>query len=118
MQSGTRIACGLRAAIEQVASVGREIIAPIHASVASCATPSRRGLEARTPYPRRNGQPVTASRHEAIGKSWDAMTPCADAVKAGRRAGDAARSAVARPRLDGGEHGVMLAAVGPGRVLL
>jgi len=39
-----------------------------------------------------------------------ATTPRAAAVKAGRRAGGAALSAVARPRLDGGEHGVKLAA--------
>jgi len=43
------------------------------------------------------------------------MTPRADAVKAGRRADGAARSAVARPCLDGGEHGVKLATVGPCR---
>jgi hypothetical protein len=39
-------------------------------------------------------------------------TARADAVKAGRRCAAAARSAVARPRLDGGEHGVTLRAVG------
>jgi len=36
------------------------------------------------------------------------MTPRADAVKDGRRAGGSTSSAVARPRLDGGEHGVPL----------
>jgi hypothetical protein len=41
-----------------------------------------------------------------------AVTPRADAVKAGRRSARAAPSAVARPRLDGGEHGVILWAVG------
>jgi hypothetical protein len=43
----------------------------------------------------------------------NATTPVAAAVKAGRRTGGAARSAVARPRLDGGEHGVKLTAAGP-----
>src|SRR5215475_14920223 len=41
-----------------------------------------------------------------------AGTPRAAAVKAGRRGVSAALSAVARPRLDGGEHGVRLRAVG------
>jgi hypothetical protein len=35
-----------------------------------------------------------------------------DAVKAGCLAGDATYSAVARPRLDGGEYGVKLTPVG------
>jgi hypothetical protein len=39
-------------------------------------------------------------------------TARADAVKAGRRCAAAASSAVARPRLDGGEHGVTLLLVG------
>src|SRR5215813_440130 len=54
-----------------------------------------------------------------------AGTPRAAAVKAGRRGASAALSAVARPRLDGGEHGVRLRAdspliccsLPPGRVL-
>src|SRR5215471_16375349 len=53
-----------------VTSAAREIIAPIHASVASCSSPSRRGLEASAhaePAVRRPA--LTASRHEA-GKSW------------------------------------------------
>jgi hypothetical protein len=41
------------------------------------------------------------------------MTPRADAVKDGRRAGGSTSSAVARPRLDGGEHGVTLRWSGP-----
>jgi hypothetical protein len=40
------------------------------------------------------------------------VTPRAAAVKAGRHAGGAAVSCAGRPRLDGGEHGVTLAAVG------
>src|SRR6516165_5239936 len=55
---------------------GREIIAPIYASVASCSTPSRRGLE-----PKGCG------------------------------------AACAMARLDCGEHGVTLAAVGLRRVM-
>lgn len=39
-------------------------------------------------------------------------TSRADAVKDGRRFVDAKHSAVARPRLDGGEHGVILPVVG------
>jgi len=39
------------------------------------------------------------------------MTTRAEAVKDGRRRVGATHSAVARPRLDGGEHGVMLAGV-------
>jgi hypothetical protein len=39
-------------------------------------------------------------------------TPRADAVKDGRRCEGEADSAVARPRLDGGEHGVTLQVVG------
>ena len=41
-----------------------------------------------------------------------AGTPRAAAVKAGRRDTLAANSAATRPRLDGGEHGVRLPAVG------
>jgi len=41
------------------------------------------------------------------------MTPRANAVKDGRRAGGSTSSAVARPRLDGGEHGVTLRWSGP-----
>jgi hypothetical protein len=41
-----------------------------------------------------------------------AMTPRGDAVKAGRRGSGAERCGLARPRLDGGEHGVILATVG------
>src|SRR5262249_7271139 len=41
-----------------------------------------------------------------------AGTPRAAAVKAGRRGASAALSAVAKPRLDGGEHGVRLRTVG------
>src|SRR5215831_10181042 len=48
----------------------------------------------------------------------NAMTPRADAVKAGRRAGDATHRPVVRPRLDGGEHGVKLARVGLREVAL
>jgi hypothetical protein len=40
------------------------------------------------------------------------MTPRAGAVKDGRRSGGASGSALDRPRLDGTEHGVILAAVG------
>jgi len=40
------------------------------------------------------------------------MTPRADAVKDGRRCALATDSAAARPLLDGGEHGVILQAVG------
>src|ERR1700676_4160688 len=40
------------------------------------------------------------------------VTPRAAAVKDGRRCGRAAGSGAARPRLDGGEHGVTLAGVG------
>ena len=45
------------------------------------------------------------------------MTPRAEAVKDGRRAGSDTRCSLARPRLDGGEHGVKLAAAGLRRVL-
>jgi hypothetical protein len=45
------------------------------------------------------------------------MTTRADAVKDGRRRAGASYSAVARPRLDGGEHGVMLVGSGRLRVL-
>src|SRR5215813_1615496 len=45
-----------------------------------------------------------------------AGTPRTAAVKAGRRGASAALSAVARPRLDGGEHGVRLRAVGTLRI--
>jgi len=45
--------------------------------------------------------------------SHGSMTPRADAVKDGRRAGGSTSSAVARPRLDGGEHGVTLRWSGP-----
>ena len=38
--------------------------------------------------------------------------PRAAAVKAGRRGAGATSSALARPRLDGGEHGVTLQSVG------
>jgi hypothetical protein len=41
-----------------------------------------------------------------------AMTPRADAVKDGRRSIGFTNSALNRPRLDGGEHGVMLSFVG------
>ncbi len=41
-----------------------------------------------------------------------AVTPRAAAVKAGRRCVLSAISAFARPRLDGGEHGVTLGVVG------
>ena len=41
-----------------------------------------------------------------------AMTPRADAVKAGRRSVDVANAGLDRPRLDGAEHGVMLGRVG------
>jgi hypothetical protein len=41
------------------------------------------------------------------------MTPRADAVKDGRCCAAASHSAVARPRLDGGEHDVMLGWSGP-----
>jgi hypothetical protein len=47
-----------------------------------------------------------------------AVAPRADAVKAGRRVSLAACSQLARPRLDGGEHGVMLAPVGIRRNVL
>ena len=40
------------------------------------------------------------------------VTPSAVAVKDGRRRADAPSSGVARPRLDGGEHGVTLGVVG------
>jgi hypothetical protein len=40
------------------------------------------------------------------------MTPRADAVKDGRRTTRDPTSALDRPRLDGGEHGVMLSAIG------
>src|SRR5215471_6850209 len=40
------------------------------------------------------------------------VTPRAAAVKDGRRCGRAAGFGAARPRLDGGEHGVTLAGVG------
>ena len=49
----------------------RRSSSPIHTSVASCSTPSRRGLEATeyaAPVARRPA--LTASRHEATGKSW------------------------------------------------
>src|SRR5262245_58608074 len=39
-------------------------------------------------------------------------TPRADAVKAGRRSGASTNSGIASPRLDGGEHGVTLRAIG------
>jgi hypothetical protein len=45
-----------------------------------------------------------------------ARTPRADAVKAGRRGALAASSPAARPRLDGGEHGVTLGQVGAATV--
>ena len=44
------------------------------------------------------------------------MTPRTAAVKDGRRSAGSAISAVARPRLDGGEHGVTLGGVGAGTV--
>jgi hypothetical protein len=58
--------------------------------------------------------PVSLFDLKAVSSSRpaDAMTPRADIVKAGRRASVAAHFAVARPRLDGGKHGVKLAAVG------
>src|ERR1700674_1181173 len=40
------------------------------------------------------------------------VTPRADAVKDGRRGAGVTSSTLARPRLDGGEHGVTLAGVG------
>src|SRR5262249_32434947 len=49
---------------------GVDIIAPIHGSVASCSTPSRRGLEPPShAAPKVQRPALTASRHEAIGKS-------------------------------------------------
>jgi hypothetical protein len=50
---------------------GRQIAAPTQPSLASCSTPSRRGLQASVraaPAARRPA--LTASRHEADGKSW------------------------------------------------
>jgi hypothetical protein len=40
------------------------------------------------------------------------LAPCRDAVKAGCRDGGAADAGVSKPRLDGGEHGAILARVG------
>jgi transposase len=50
---------------------GRQIAAPTQPSLASCSTPSRRGLQASVraaPAARRPA--LTASRHEADGKPW------------------------------------------------
>jgi transposase len=50
---------------------GRQIAAPTLASLASCSTPSRRGLEAPAAAARPSRRPaLTASRHEAAGKPW------------------------------------------------
>jgi hypothetical protein len=51
--------------------VGRQIIAPTRPSLASCAPPSRRGLEAPTSAaPMSRWPALTASRHEADGRPW------------------------------------------------
>ncbi len=50
---------------------GRQIAAPTHPSMASCSTPSRRGLEAPTSAARPVRRPaLTASRHEAHDQPW------------------------------------------------
>src|SRR3954451_20076588 len=50
---------------------GRQIAAPTPASLASCSTPSRRGLEAPPPAARPARRPaLTASRPEADGAPW------------------------------------------------
>ena len=50
---------------------GRQIAAPTPASLASCAPPSRRGLQAPEPVVRPTRRPaLTASRHEADGRPW------------------------------------------------
>lgn len=48
---------------------------------------------------------------------FGSVTPRAVAVKDGRRCAGAAGSAVARPRLDGGEHGVTLEMLGTAAIL-
>jgi hypothetical protein len=48
---------------------GRQIAAPTRSSLASCSTPSRRGLQAPAPAARKARRPaLTASRHQANGK--------------------------------------------------
>ncbi len=50
---------------------GRQIAAPTRLSLASCSTPSRRGLETPAPVARAVRRPaLTASRHEANGEPW------------------------------------------------
>jgi transposase len=50
---------------------GRQIADPTLASLASCSTPSRRGLEAPAAAAPPSRRPaLTASRHEAAGKPW------------------------------------------------
>jgi hypothetical protein len=50
---------------------GSQIVAPTPQSMASCSTPSRRGLEAPASAARQARRPaLTASRHEAPGKPW------------------------------------------------
>ncbi len=50
---------------------GRQIAAPTRLSLASCSTPSRRGLEPPVSASRKARRPaLTASRHEANGKPW------------------------------------------------
>jgi hypothetical protein len=50
---------------------GRQIAVPTRLSLASCSTPSRRGLETPAPVARAVRRPaLTASRHEANGEPW------------------------------------------------
>jgi hypothetical protein len=50
---------------------GRQIAAPTQPSLASCSTPSRRGLETPVSAARTTRRPaLTASRHEANGRPW------------------------------------------------
>src|SRR5215831_7142853 len=59
------------AAMEKLRGQAREIITPTHATVASCSTPSSRGLEAPAKAAAVEQQrALTASRHEANGESW------------------------------------------------
>jgi transposase len=52
-------------------AAGQPIVGPTRSSLASCSTPSRRGLEAPTPAARQARRPaLTASRHKAREKPW------------------------------------------------
>jgi len=70
-QTGCLFQSGAKPIAERLEQLGESRDRPIHASVASCSTPSRRGLASpMRAEPAVQRPALTASRHEANGKSW------------------------------------------------